>query len=122
MAKPLHQDLFQHDGRGPELVRVYWARRGTLIEAIDYYNHADNYTQENLKHVRFIGPHVVMITPEEVIGTEQLTDIITTSRPAAMFDLGPTEWLRSFGQSHLTQCSHFQLLFYDELFDVICEV
>ena len=110
------------DGRGPELQAVHWCVRGTLISAIDYYNPADVYDAANLKHVFFRAPQVVMITPEEVIGRSQTAHgLIRDCPPASMFDLGQTEWLNSFSPRHLAACSHFQLLFYEELFDVICE-
>ena len=62
-----------------------------------------------------------MITPEEVIEYRELGPRLARARPAAMFDLGKSEWLLSFSQRHLSSCHHFQLMFYDELFDIICE-
>ena len=62
-----------------------------------------------------------MITPEEVIGDEVLGELLGQHRPAAMFDRGKSEWLRSFAQEHLGRCQHYQLLFYDQLLDVIAE-
>ncbi len=61
-----------------------------------------------------------MITPEEVINYTQLS-YIAEHRPAAMFNLGKSNWLKSFSQLHLEKCNHYQLLFYDELLDVIAE-
>ena len=63
-----------------------------------------------------------MFTPEEVIpyGSSRVADF-GAHRPAAAFDLGHSEWLLSFSPQHLSRCHHFQLLFYDELLDVICE-
>jgi hypothetical protein len=60
-----------------------------------------------------------MITPEEVVGA--LGPHFAQHRPAAMFDCGRDEWFDSFAPMHLDRCSHFQLLFYDEIVDVICE-
>ena len=121
MPKPINVELFHHDGRGPELQGVHWGSRGTKIDAIDYFNPDDAHTSENLKHVRFLASQVVEVTPEEVIGTDQLPTKLLGSNRAAMFDMGQSAWLLSFSQRHLEQCRHFKLLFYDELFDVICE-
>ena len=46
---------------------------------------------------------------------------IMTVRPAAIISLGKSPWLLSFRQQHLAQCSHFQIMFYDEYLDIICE-
>jgi len=62
-----------------------------------------------------------MITPEEVIGQGTLGDLRRRYRPAAMFDCGKSEWLRSFAQKHLERCHHYQLVFYDHLLEVIAE-
>jgi hypothetical protein len=40
---------------------------------------------------------------------------------AAAVNLGKAEWLRSFEQQHLDRCSHYRIMFYDALLDVICE-
>ncbi len=63
-----------------------------------------------------------MFTPEEVVdyGSSRVTNFGPHS-PAAAFDLSRSEWLLSFNPRHLTRCHHFQLLFYDELLDVLCE-
>jgi hypothetical protein len=73
------------------------------------------------KHVRFRGAQVVRITPEEVIGDHELGDYWTVHPTAAMFDLGRSGWLESHNPRHLARCRHFQLMFYDQLFEVIAE-
>lgn len=121
MTEPIHIDLFYTNGRGPELQRSYWGTRGQQLQAIGYFNPDDVHDEASLKHVRFDGLQVVMITPEEVIDYRKLEPHLTHIQSAAMFDLGKSEWLKSFSQHHLSSCHHFQLLFYDELFDIICE-
>lgn len=118
---PIHVDRFLHDGRGPELQRAHWSKDETSLLAVDYFNPNDSYDAAHLKHVRFVKPQVVMVTPEEVIGGDALGDLLVDYSPAAMFDRGRSAWLRSFSQQHLGKCRHYQLLFYDELFDVIAE-
>ena len=121
IGQPIHQDAFYHDGRGPELHRVHWDRSGTVLRAVDYFNPLGTGQRGGLHHVRFVAPQVVMMTPEEVIGDETLGRLLKDHRPAAMFDRGKSEGLRSFSQKHLDRCHHYQLLFYDQLLEVIAE-
>jgi hypothetical protein len=120
IGQPIHGDVFCHDGRGPELHRLHWDREGTYLLAVDYFNPPDR-GEPGLHHVRFTAPQVVMITPEEVIGGETLGDLLSRYRPAAMFDRGKSVWLRSFSQEHLDRCHHYQLVFYDQLLEVVAE-
>ncbi len=53
-----------------------------------------------------------MFTPEELIGQV---------RGGGASDLGISRWLEGFRQQHLAACRHFELLFYDERLDIICE-
>jgi hypothetical protein len=118
--KPLYPDLFYHDGRGPELVGIGWSDKGLGLSHIDYYNPDDVYNEQSIKRVSFAGVQVYMLTPEEVIGDKQQSNEIYTFHPAALFDCGKSTWFKSFSQQHLEKCSHFQLMFYDQLLDVIC--
>ena len=120
LVTPIHVAEFWHDGRGPELRRVLWGSSGASIRAIEYVN-PDWTSDEDVRHLLLQGPQVVQITPEEVIGPGQLGTQYKDHRPAAMFDLGRSAWLRSFMPTHLSKCRHIQMLFYDELIDVICE-
>jgi hypothetical protein len=131
-ATPLFSDRFSFDGRGPELARVHWEFAGRSLKAIDYTNYAfdgeGRITERDSRgrvagrfHVTFTGLQVVMITPEEVIGEQHLPTNFSALVPAAIFDMGRTPWLESFDQQHLSKCKHYKLLFYDELFDMICK-
>jgi hypothetical protein len=62
-----------------------------------------------------------MFTPEEVINYKALNPAWPTLRPAGILCLGKSAWLNSFSPQHLDDCSHYQVVFYDELLDVICE-
>jgi len=121
IGQPIHADAFYHDGRGPELRRLHWDRGGTVLRAVDYFNPPNSGERGGLNHVRFVAPQVVMITPDEVIGNNALGELLAHHRPAAMFDRGKSDWLRSFAQEHLDRCHHYQLLFYDHLLEVIAE-
>ena len=107
MSNATGADEFHFDGRGPELRRAIWDERGTTLLAVDYRD-----TNGALRHVRFYAPQVVMFRPEEVVGHRA---------EGGATDLGRSAWLQSFHQQHLASCRHFQLLFYDEMLDIICE-
>ena len=121
MPRPIAASDFYADGRGPELQRVIWGARGQWLQAIEYYNPDDVYDAAHLRHVSFHGFQVVAITPEEVIDYRGLRTAFSTHAPAAAIDCGQSPWFQSFAQRHLGRCSHFQLLFYDDLFEIICE-
>ncbi len=114
--EPVGVGAFSHDGRGPELLRAHWDRSGTILRAIDYRNPTD--APDRDRHVVVVRCQVVMITPEEVI---DYTRNAFDSESAAAFDLGRSAWWESFAPRHLERCRHYQLYFYDHLFDLICE-
>ena len=120
MIHPIHVEFFYADGRGPELARLFWKHRNNVLEGAEFMP-PDAASSDDLHFVRFLRPQVVMITPEEVINYASMSSYLIKYRPAAMFDLGKSDWLKSFSPRHLEKCSHFQLLFYDELVDVIAE-
>lgn len=120
MVSALFLDEFFHDRRGPELQCVHWSHEGRILSAIDYLN-PDHAGAKALRHARFDRVHVVMVTPEAVVDYGRLGDHFAELRPAAMVDLGRSTWLESFSPRHVAKCRHVQLMFYDELFDVICE-
>jgi hypothetical protein len=117
---PVHTEFFHSDGRGPELVALRWGFSGRVLEAAEFML-PDAAAPGDLRHVRFLRPQVVMRTPEEVIDYREFGSQFAKHRPAAMFDLGKSKWLKSFSQRHLERCTHYQLYFYDELLDVIAE-
>ena len=117
--KPIQKEQFHHDGRGPKLVRIIWSSNGSHLEAFEYYNPEDPYDDDHIRHVKVIHSQVVMSTPEEVIN-------YSTFQPggydkAAAFDCGKSDWLKSFSPRHLSLCSHYRLMFYDELYDIIAD-
>ena len=116
---PLFVDEFPRLGRGPTLSKVHWAYDGQVLRAVDY--DANDEDDKRLRHVFFIGMQAVMITPEEVIGNTVFDSLWMENPHAAILCLGKSSWPQTFNQYHLNKCSHFQILFYDELFDVICE-
>lgn len=123
MTRPIGVEHFYHDGRGPELRRVHWSRpQSCALRAIEYFCPDDTYDDAHLRHVRFVGPQAFMFTPEEVINyASSRVASFGQHHPAAALDHDHSEWLLSFNPRHLGRCRHFQLLFYDELLDVLCE-
>ena len=113
--RPLLESEFHHDGRGPELQAIIW--RGAVLVGFEYFNPEDVYEEESLKHLRIVRPEAYAFAGEEVHGSIVHTD----GSKAAIHDLGATPWLKSFSQCHLTGCSHFQIMFYDEIFDIVGE-
>jgi hypothetical protein len=123
VTQPILTREFYHDGRGPELLCLHWRGAGAVLAAADYYNPDAPHTPAGVRHLRFVRPQVVQITPEEVIdyGRLGLGDALARLRPAAVFDLGRSAWLAAFSLAHIARCHHYQVMFYDELLDVICE-
>lgn len=120
MIQPIHIEFFYGPGRGPSLKRLCWSERGGKLLAAEF-TPPDYALREDLHHVQFFGTQVAMITPEEVINYGKMNSYLTEHRPAMMFNLGKSEWLKSFSPLHLGKCNHYQLLFYDELLDLIAE-
>ncbi len=123
MTQPILIREFYHDGRGPELLRLHWRGAGAVLAAADYYNPDAPHTQAGVRHLRFVRPQAVQITPEEVVdyGRLGLGDALARLRPAAVLDMGRSAWLATFTPRHLARCRHYRVMFYDELLDVICE-
>jgi len=106
MANSVQRESFYSDGRGPELVALHWGHNGCVLEAADFLL-PDAANRDDLGHVQFLRPQVVMVTPEEVIDYTRARPYLATNRPAAMFDLGKSDWLKSFAQLHLDKCNHY---------------
>ena len=114
---PILEKEFYHDGRGPELQKVRWGQNGVVLKGFEYYNPDDTYEEENLKHLKLIGIQVFSMTTEEVHA-----NILANGKTnAAIFEVKESKWLASFFPTHLSKCKHYQIMFYDEIYDIICE-
>lgn len=120
-VEPILKESFYHDGRGPELQTVHFAYRGKTLVAIDYFNPDDEHSPDNLKHLVFIRSQVFMFTPEEIHNSTSMPVRWKEVGNASALVLHESSWLSSFNRSHLQHCKHYQLMFYDEFLDVICE-
>lgn len=109
---PIFEKEFYHDGRGPTLDKVVWERNGIILKGFEFYNPDDN----NKKHIILEQVESFAFASEEVHGN------ILCSRKsnAALFRVDNSIWKSQFNQRHIAQCNHYQIVFYDEIFDVIC--
>lgn len=62
-----------------------------------------------------------MFTPEEVYNYQTTLINWGLYNKAAIVTLGKSDWVKSFAPGHLEKCQHYQIMFYDEYLDVICE-
>ena len=114
---PILEDHFYHDGRGPELHRAVWVLRGTNLVGFEYFNPDDAYEENNLKHLRLEKVEAFAMAGEEVHGNI----IFTPGSKAAIHCIEESRWLQTFQQNHLADCMHYQVVFYDEVFDIVCK-
>jgi hypothetical protein len=115
--KPILEGDFYHDGRGPELQKVRWKSNGVILAGFEYYNPDDEYTPENLKYLSLKGVQVYSMATDEVHANRKATG----ESKAAIYEVINSDWLKTFYPTHLGKCSHYQIMFYDEIYDVICE-
>ena len=95
-------------------IKWYWAI-GLL--GFEYFNPDDEYVSENLKHVRLIGVQAHAMSWEEVHGNI----VVYGNEKASIVMVENSAWKASFAQNHLRNCHHFQFMFYDQIYDIICE-
>jgi hypothetical protein len=113
---PLFESDFYHEGRGPELQKVIWDFRGQILRGFEYFNPDDEYTEANLRHL-----YLDKVEAYSMAGEEVHKRIIANGKTkAAIFQIPESDWKKSFQQRHLGTCDHYQIMFYDEVFDVIC--
>jgi hypothetical protein len=129
-VSPYETESFGFDGRGPELKRY--------IHDFDRIA-ADTFTDRALppgevtgaeycwsersgSHwVIFEGLQVIQTVPEEVCSYWFLDHLPPGCRHLGILEIGDSEWRASFNQRHSAKCTHFILLFYDEILEIICE-
>ncbi len=114
---PQFENEFYRDGRGPELNKVVWIREGVILKGFEFFNPDDEYSEKNIKHILLNKVEAFSMAGEEVHG-----NIFATGKStAAIFKIEGSDWLKQFNQSHLDNCSHYQIMFYDEIYDIICK-
>ena len=113
----LLENEFHHDGRGPELQCVVWVHNGVILKGFEYYNPEDVYEEENIKHLELVGLEAYSMAGEEVHGNI----LAAGDSKAAIFKIVKSPWLKQFNPLHLEECDHYQIMFYDQIYDVICK-
>lgn len=116
-ARAILENVFYHDGRGPELQRVRWENNGVVLRGFEYYNPADEHTETNLKNIELSAIQAYSMTAEEV----HSNILATRESCAAIFEVTDSSWYNTCHGSHLANCKHYQIVFYDQIYDVICE-
>ncbi len=110
---PILENEFYHDGRGPELHRVVWTHNGKMLKGFEYFNP----DEKNIRHLILDDVEAFSMAGEEVHG-----NILATGKSkAAIFKIENSEWGKQFNPRHLNDCNHYQIMFYDEIYDVICK-
>lgn len=115
--RPILEQTFYHDGRGPELQRVVWSHSGRILVGFEYFNPDDVYEPEYLKHLKLVNVEAYSMAGEEVHGN---TCAVPESK-AAIWLVENSPWFPQFQQRHLVGCNHYQIMFYDEIYDVACK-
>ncbi|MDI4668717.1 hypothetical protein MKZ42_11285 [Pseudoalteromonas shioyasakiensis] len=116
-AKPILDKHFYHDGRGPELQKVIWQKNGKDLLGFEYFNPDDEYSLANLKHIRLDNVIAYSKATVDVHGCI----LANTKCVAAIFEVPNSNWLPSLNQNEIAGCKHFQIMFYDEIYDVVCK-
>ncbi len=115
--EPILENEFHHDGRGPELQKVIWARNGVVLRGFEYYNPKDTYDEEHIKNISLEKVEVFSMASDEVHG-----NIVANGKTqAAIHKIVNSEWKNLFSPNHIEDCEHFQIMFYDEIYDVLCK-
>jgi hypothetical protein len=116
-VKPILESDFYHDGRGPTLENVIWKSSGASLIGFEFFNPDDGEGQGKLKYLTLTGVEAYSMSSDEVHGNI----LANGESKAAIFEVEKSSWLSSFNPRHLSGCKHFQIIFYDEIFDVICK-
>ncbi len=114
---PVFENEFYHDGRGPELIKVIWEHEGSVLKGFEFFNPDDERFEENIKNVTLVKAEVFSCAGEEVHGNI----LCNGNSKAAIFRILNSTWIKQFIPIHLEDCSHYQIVFYDDIYDVICQ-
>lgn len=110
------ESRFHNNGHGPELQRAVWAYDGKILQGFEYYNPEDPYTEESIKHLELIGVEAYSMAVEEVHGNIQ----VNGESRASIVKIENSSWLKQYNPACIDGCCHYQIIFYDEVYDVIC--
>ena len=112
----VYEDQFYCDGRGPELKTVVWRKKGISLHGFEYFNPDDVFDDKNIKNLVLEQVEAFAMAGEEVHGKIRATG----DSKGGIYQIKNSEWKNSFSQLHLNDCEHYQIMFYDQIYDVIC--
>jgi len=116
--EPILENEFYHDGRGPCLKKVVWKRKNKTVAGFLYFNpDAENSNDDSIKHIKCINARAHKFT--EIDMHENI--VATSKSKAAIFELIDSTWAKIFNIRNGSNYKHYQIMFYDEVYDVICE-
>ncbi len=107
---------FYHDGKGPGLERAIWSHGGIILKGFEYYNPGVANLEKNIKNIELIGVEAISMSVEDVHGN----NLVSEDSTAAIFKIDDSPWLKQYNPVHMDGCSHYQFVFYSEIYDVIC--
>jgi hypothetical protein len=113
----LLESRFHKNRRGPELQRVVWAYDGKILQGFEYYNPEDSYSEECIKHLELIGVEAYSMAVEEVHGNI----LVNGESKASINKIENSPWLKQYNPACIEGCCHYQIRFFDEVYDVICK-
>lgn len=114
--EPILEKEFHHDGRGPELQKVIWGRNGVVLKGFEYYNPEDTYDEEHIKNISLEKVEAYSMTSDEVHGSI----VANGETQAAIHKIVNSGWKKLFSPIIIEDCEHYQIMFYDEIYDVLC--
>ena len=75
------------------------------------------YAEENIKHLELVGVEAYSMAGEEVYGNS----LAKRESKASLFKIEKPPWIKEFHPARLGECNHYQIMFYDENYDVGCK-
>ena len=97
--------------------RLFGKKNGKDLLGFEYFNPDDEYSLANLKHIRLDNVIAYSKATVDVHGCI----LANTKCVAAIFEVPNSNWLPSLNQNEIAGCKHFQIMFYDEIYDVVCK-
>ncbi len=115
--EPILEKEFHHDGRGPELQKVILGRNGIVLKGFEYFNPDDSYDEKHIKNISLEKVEAFSMASDEVHGSI----VANGETQAAIHKIVDSEWKKQFSPIHTDDCEHYQIMFYDEIYDVLCK-
>lgn len=108
-------DPFVGEGRGPELHKVVWSEDGRTLVGFEYVNDVDS----AIRHIKLQGVQAFAMASEEVHSRTLAFQV--QNMAFGLYEIVDSAWKTEFRQWHLDDTTHYMIMFYDEVFDVLCK-